>query len=361
MTLRVLVVGARGIPNVEGGAEKNAEKIFPLIVRKGAEVAVLCLSGTTELDEFAGVKLPRMPNFRVLGTDKLAYYAYAPWYALRHRPNVVHFQGLGSAILLWLYHFAGVRTVVRYGSADYLVGKWGLLGRTGFLWAEWQLRLADRVIAVTPALQRRLAERGIRRNVVVIPNAVDPAEPPADTSNLDRFDLHGRPFALAVGRVTTQKNFALLIKAFHRARAQGAGLERLVIVGGLDDRPYVEALRLLLDTDVILTGRLPRGSFQDLITHCTVFVNSSIHEGHSNAVMEAISYNRPVILSDIPENRDLPLGESHFFRSGDEADLAQKLIEAGRDPAPFATDRSIFPTWPEIAEATYALYGAEFA
>jgi glycosyltransferase involved in cell wall biosynthesis len=361
MTLRVLVVGARGIPNVEGGAEKNAEKIFPLIAGKGAEVAVLCLSGATELDEFAGVKLPRMPRVKLLGTDKLAYYAYAPWYALRHRPHVVHFQGLGSAILLWLYRLAGVRTVVRYGSADYLVGKWGLIGRTGFLWAEWQLRLADRVIAVTPALQQRLAERGIKSNVVVIPNGVDPVEPPADTSNLDRFDLHGRSFALAVGRVTSQKNFALLIEAFHLARRRGARLDRLVIVGGLDDRHYVEALKPLIDADVILTGRLPRGSFQDLITNCTVFVNSSLHEGHSNAVMEAISYERPVIISDIPENRDLPLDQRHFFRSGDAEHLAIKLIEAGEDASAFATDRSIFPTWPEIADATYALYDAEYA
>ncbi|HVW94180.1 MAG TPA: glycosyltransferase family 4 protein, partial [Devosia sp.] len=98
-------------------------------------------------------------------------------------------------------------------------------------------------------------------------------------------------------------------------------------------------------------------SFQDLITNCTVFVNSSLHEGHSNAVMEAISYNRPLVLSDIPENRDLPLASHHFFRSGDEADLAARLVEAAADPAAFATDCSIFMTWPEIAEATFALYG----
>src|SRR5262245_49889154 len=138
--MRILVVGARGIPNVEGGAEKNAEKIFPLMVEKrGAEVDVLCLEGVTSAEEFRGVKLPRVPNVKMLGTDKLAYALYAPWCALRRRPDVVHFQRLGSAIFLWLYRLSGVRTVVRYVSADYLVGKWGLLGKLGFLWAEWQL------------------------------------------------------------------------------------------------------------------------------------------------------------------------------------------------------------------------------
>ncbi len=354
--MRVLVVGARGIPNVEGGAEKNAEKIFPRMVAMGAEVDLLCLTGATDRDEYRGVKLPRVPNIKLLGTDKLAYYFYAPFYALKFRPDVVHFQGLGSAIFLWLYRLSGVTTVVRYGSADYMLEKWGFLGRLGFRWAEWQLRLAHRVVAVTPALKERLADKGIERNVVVIPNALDDAERPADTANLDRLDLHGKKFVLSVGRVTAQKNFILLVEAFKLAKSQGAVLDKLVIVGGLDETAYVDALKPHLTGDVILTGRLPRNSFLDLLTHCTVFVNSSVHEGHSNAVMEAISYELPLIVSDIPENRDLPLEPAQFFRSGDTADLAQRLGMAAADPNSLKSHRSAFLDWDQVATQTYRLY-----
>lgn len=354
--MRVLVVGARGIPNVEGGAEKNAEMIFPLMVDRGAEVDLLCLNGTSSGDEFRGVKLRRAPSLKLLGTDKLAAYVFAPFYALKRRPQVVHFQGLGSAIFLLLYRMAGVRTVVRYGSADYLVGKWGWIGRAGFLWAEWQLRFAHRVVAVTPALADRLRDRGIVDNVVVIPNAVDEAVPPRDTANLDRFELHGKRFALAVGRVTAQKNFPLLIDAFHKAKAQGARLDKLVIVGGLDEEAYVETLHSHLSEDVILTGRLPRNSFLDLFASCAVFVNSSIHEGHSNAIMEAISYQRPLIVSDIPENLDLPLSDDHYFRSGDVESLTQKLCEFDVSPEHFATERDRFLDWNQVAAQTFALY-----
>lgn len=354
--MRVLVVGARGIPNVEGGAEKNAEKIFPRMVSMGATVDLLCLAGATDQDEYRGVKLPRVPNIKVLGTDKLAYYLYAPFYALKFRPHVVHFQGLGSAIFLWLYKLSGVRTVVRYGSADYMLEKWGFLGRLGFRWAEWQLRLADHVVAVTPALKERLATKGIESNVVVIPNALDDAESPADTANLDRHDLHGKAFVLSVGRVTAQKNFILLVEAFKKAKAGGARLDKLVIVGGLDETAYVETLKRYLTDDVVLAGRLPRGSFLDLLTHCKVFVNSSVHEGHSNAVMEAISYERPLIVSDIPENRDLPLESTQFFRSGDVDHLAERLGVAAADPDALKTHRSAFLDWDQVATQTYRLY-----
>lgn len=354
--MRVLVVGARGIPNVEGGAEKNAEMIFPLIVEKGADVHLLCHEPGTEAGEYRKVRLVKAPKIVMLGTDKLAAYTYGLFYALRFRPDVVHFQGLGSAIVLWIYKLLGVRTIVRYGSADYLVGKWGVLGRLGFRWSEWQLRLADKVIAVTPALANRLRDKGIEGNVVVIGNALDEVQSDVAMTNIDRLGLADKKFVLSVGRVTAQKDFLLLVKAFNLARERGTNLDKLIIVGNTDDKRYLDVLKPHLNDNVILTGRLPRGSFSDLLSQCTVYVNSSMHEGHSNAVMEAISYERPLIVSDIPENRDLPLKEQQFFRSGNIDDLADRLDAVANRPTQFIADRRSFHGWPDVAAATYKLY-----
>jgi glycosyltransferase involved in cell wall biosynthesis len=357
LNVKVLVVGARGIPGFEGGAEKNAEMIFPEIAAREAEVHLFCLNqGPMTRSSYRGVKLVPAPKLRLLRTDKLAYYLYAPFYALWFRPDIVHFQGLGSAILLWLYKLGRIKTVVRYGSADYLVDKWGLLGQLGFLWSEWQLRLADHVIAVTPALAERLRRKGISRNVTVIGNAPDEPAQITAMPNVTSLGLSGLKFALSVGRVTPQKNFGLLIKAFNRARANGAGPDKLVIVGGVDDEDYYNSLKPDLNENVIMTGRLTRGSFVDLLASCSVFVNSSLHEGHSNAVLEAISYDRPLLVGDIPENRDLPLGEHQYFSVTDPEDLSQKLVAVGDKPGDYVVDRSTFSTWEQIAEATFALY-----
>lgn len=350
-------MGARGIPGFEGGAEKNAEMIFPRIAAKGAEVHLFCLNdGLTPRSEYQGVKLIRAPHVRLLRTDKLAYYLYAPFYALRFRPDVVHFQGLGSAIMLWVYKLGRCKTVVRYGSADYIVNKWGFLGQLGFRWAEWQLRLADHVISVTPALAERLRSKGIERNVSVIGNAPDEPAVVTATPNLEKLGLAGRRFALSVGRVTQQKNFGLLIKAFNLAKKKGAGLDKLVIVGGVDDPSYFKSLEPDLNDDVIMTGRLPRGSFVDLLANCSVFVNSSMHEGHSNAVLEAISYDRPLLVGDIPENRDLPLGNHQFFNIVDPEELSGKLGLVASAPQDYVVDQRNFLTWTQVADATYALY-----
>lgn len=345
----VFVVGARGVPNVEGGAEKNAEMIFPLIAASGYRVILAGLTQNLTSDNFRGVELRGAPSSRILKTDKLLYYVWAIFQAMRIRPAIVHLQGLGSALFLWAYKFLGCTTVVRYGSADYLVGKWGLLGRLGFLASEYQLRFADGVIAVTPALAQRLSERGITRNVHVVSNALDEALPPEQVTARQKE-------VLTVGRVTSQKNIANLIVGFRRFNEGKTQPWRLSIVGGLDDVEYVRSLDGLTDDSISFTGRLPRSDIGARYWQAGIFVNASLHEGHSNAILEAISHDCPIIVSDIPENRDLPLKPAQFFDPAEVSSIAEALERAAESPGDYKADKSAFQTWPIIAQATLAIY-----
>jgi len=349
----IFVVGARGIPDVEGGAEKNAEKLFPLMVAGGHRVALVALADTVRADTFQGVELIRAPRSRLLKTDKLLYYVTAIFMARKVRPDVVHFQGLGSALFLLVYKAMGYRTVVRYGSADYLVGKWGFLGRLGFLLAEFQLRFADAVISVTPALAKRLDDRGIRDNVHVIANAIDDRVDPVAGSEITPIDT---PYVLSVGRVTAQKNIDNLLRGFSEYARTGNPAVGLVVAGGLDEVDYVESLKPLLTDRTRLLGRLARSAMGPLYARSAVYVNSSIHEGSSNAVLEAISWQAPILLADIPENRDFGIGDQHYFDPTSPTAIAQALDRAISNPDAFRVDKSQFLTWAEVAAKTQSIY-----
>jgi glycosyltransferase involved in cell wall biosynthesis len=248
----------------------------------------------------------------------------------------------------------GMKTVVRYGSADYLVGKWGLLGKLGFLASEFQLRFADAVIAVTPALAERLARRGISANVHVIANAVDiePAASPAGSATVP-----SGAYVLAVGRVTAQKNVDNLIRGFSRFTVDDSDGHRLMIVGGLDDEAYVDQLRPLLSERIVLAGRMARSALPPLYANCRAYVNASVHEGSSNAVLEAISAGCPILLSDIPENRDFQLPDHCYFDPLDSASIAAALKRALARPSAYVVDLRKFLTWRDVAERTLAIYG----
>lgn len=346
----IFVVGARGVPDVEGGAEKNAEKLFPLIAASGYRVVLMGLADHIKSDEFRGVQLLKAPHFRVLKTDKLLYYVAAIFKAARLSPRIVHFQGLGSALFLWAYKLMGTKTVVRYGSADYLVAKWGLLGKLGFLLSEFQLRFADAVIAVTPALAQRLKRRGISRNVHVIANAVDvgcaPSEPAAASGD----------YILSVGRVTAQKNVANLIRGYETFARAVQGAPRLVVAGGLDETAYVDSLRPLLTERVSLAGRIARSTMEPLYRGARLYINASVHEGSSNAVLEAISAGCPILLSDIPENRDFGLPDHCYFSPESPDSIAAALERALQNPEAYVVSPQQFLTWDTVAERTLHIY-----
>lgn len=358
--VRVLVVGARGIPGAEGGAEKNAEALFPRMAAAGYDVTLVGLSSHIHGDQYRGVKLRKAPSVRVVKTDKLAYYLYAVWIAFRTRPEVVHLQGLGSALFLVFYRMAGARTIVRYGSADYEVGKWGVIGRTGFRLAEYQLRFASAVVSVAPALSERLKRKRIGTPIFLIPNAVDDevdvSASTTEAASLDGLDVpFGRPFLLAVCRVTAQKNLEAVIDAY-RNFANSRPEYQLVIAGGLDELAYVDSLRSRAGPGVTFLGRVPRDAIPLLLKRCAIYVNLSHHEGSSNATLEAISQGCPIVLSDIAENRNMSLADHFYVDRSDVAAISERFEDAAREPERFVAPAEQFMTWEEVAGKTMAVY-----
>jgi glycosyltransferase involved in cell wall biosynthesis len=261
-------------------------------------------------------------------------------------------QGLGAAIMLWAYKLAGARTVVRYGSADYLLPKWGLIGKCGFLAAEFQLRFADAVIAVTPALASRLASRGISGNVHIIPNAIDA---PEDFDAGADVRVPSQPYMLAVGRMTAQKNVDRLVQGFNLFAKDHPNF-LLVIAGGADDPAYLAGLTPHLNDRIMLLGRLPRSTLGALYRGATAYVNASIHEGSSNAVLEAMSWHTPILISDIPENRDFGIGDHHYFDPLQPSALAAALAQLVAQRDDFIVDPARFLRWEAVADRTSAIY-----
>jgi glycosyltransferase involved in cell wall biosynthesis len=327
--------------------------LFPRVVSAGYRVTLVGLDENIKAAEFKGIQLLKAPRSRVLKTDKLLYYITAVFMGARRRPNIVHFQGLGSALFLWAYKLTGAKTVVRYGSADYLVGKWGVLGKLGFLISEFQLRFADAVIAVTPALAERLKRRGISKNVHVIANATD-ALPVSDAPPAHLPEN----YILTVGRVTAQKNVANLMRGYEMFAADRNAAPNLVVAGGLDEKDYVAELQPLVTERTLLAGRQVRSAMAPIYRSARLYINASLHEGSSNAVLEAISAGCPILLSNIPENLDFGLASKHYFDPSDPASIAQALSRALEDPQAYVVDAKRFMTWDKVAERTIQIYRA---
>ena len=177
------------------------------------------------------------------------------------------------------------------------------------------LPLADGCVFQTEGARAWFPEK-LQRKSAVIMNQVDEAffDRPACSEPHD---------IVAVGRLTAQKNHALLIRA---CAALGPVDDRLVIFGEGEKRAELEALVRELG----LEGRVPRD-----IGDKKLFVLSSDYEGMPNALLEAMALGLPCISSDCPCGGPAELIEDGnnglLFPVGDERALTAALREVISD------------------------------
>ena len=204
---------------------------------------------------------------------------------------------------------------------------------------------ADLVVAVAPNIQRHLAKRGIRS--VLIRNGLSFTSVPRPISERERQHV------IAVGRVTPQKNYGLLVKAGQLLRDRGVSVS-VSIIGGADLSDESARLRALMAEigvdNVDFAGVMDRDHVLKRLSTASLFVNCSIHEGMSNSVLEAVQQGTPVLLSDIEANRDLELPEACYFDPLSPMDLSTRIEAALEAPSNFLVDRKHFEDWNEVIE-----------
>ena len=186
----------------------------------------------------------------------------------------------------------------------------------------------DHVIAVSQELGGDLVG-GIglsAERVTVIPNGIDTREYKIEDDASSRS-----PTVIGVGRLSRQKDFATLIRAF--ARLPRALDARLVILGRGSDvakaRLEKLAARLGAAERVELAGHVD--DVPARIADADLFVSSSRWEGSSNAVLEALATGTQVVATLAPTGiAEIlgPLGEDHLVPVGDDMALAAAMERA---------------------------------
>lgn len=157
--------------------------------------------------------------------------------------------------------------------------------------------LLDSVVVLTQETKFWVKENTKARQVIVIPNPVLfplPLQSPI-VSPKDYFG-EGK-VVLAVGRLTHQKGFDLLIEAFSLLADKHSDWNLLVIGEGFL-RDYLEQQIRALDLSerIFLVGRV--GNIGEFYTQANLYVMTSRFEGFPNSLVEALAHGLPAVSFD---------------------------------------------------------------
>jgi glycosyltransferase involved in cell wall biosynthesis len=363
--LNVMLLGLRGFPNVQGGVEKHAEHLFPILSNLGCKVNVLARSPYQPSNignEWKGIQFRWLWAPKTKGLEAIVHSFIGVIYAAIKRPDILHIHAVGPGLVTPLARLLGLKVVMTHHGPDYERQKWGALAKFVLRVGEYfSMRLANERIVVSQGI-RSLVFRQYGRDSIFIPNGTDLPDIPQTDAALQRFGLISRQYILLVSRLVPEKRHFDLIEAFRRTDLPNW---KLVFVGD-SDHPDAYS-RQLLDAgnqvpNVVFTGFQSGISLTELYAHAGLFVLPSSHEGLPIALLEALSYGLPAVVSDIEANLEIGLSGEHYFPLGNVSLLAERIRDfACRiDSSEIREMRRSWVkeryNWDHIASRTFAVY-----
>jgi glycosyltransferase involved in cell wall biosynthesis len=312
--------------------------------------------------EWKGVRLLRLWTVRNAYLETLLHSLICALVAGIRRPKVVHIHGIGPALVVPLLRMLGLRVIVTHHGEDYNREKWGWAARTLLRLGEaLGMRFAHQRIAISRTIEKLIASK-YGKSCEIIPNGVVFADPPIENDKVAGLGLEPGRYVLTVGRLVPEKRQLDLLRAFNRA---GLGGWKLAIVGRIDHKnKYADLLasEAGLAEDVVMAGFQTGDSLRQLYAHAGLFVLPSSHEGLPIALLEALSYGSPVLVSDIPSNLEVVGDADRVFRMGNIAELSAKIRALSNFNLSMSVREAVRLdcarryNWTEIAQKTSAAY-----
>ena len=320
--MKVAMIGSRGIGSNYGGIERVIDELCPRLVALGHEVDVFS-SLREPLPLPAGLRSIFVPALGGKHFENLSRSALSTLMAMG-KYDVLHFHATGPGLLSALTKVVRQKSIVTIHALDQNREKWNGPAKAALQLAERSvMTFADEVTVVSEGLRRYLRER-YDRLALHIPNGLPAKEKVSPGELLARHNLEPGKYFLFASRLTPEKGCHDLIDAFNRVDTD----VKLAIAGGVGPSDYLSQLKEKADKKrIVFLGHLEGKELGEAFSNARTFILPSYIEGMSMALLEAIAYRLPVLVSDIDENIDVVGSHGRRFRKGDVADLANHLSE----------------------------------
>jgi len=322
-----------------GGAERVMVNIAKGLINHGIMVDIV-------LAKAEGPYLSEVPNkARVFNLNVSRVLYSLPRlinYLREERPNaLLSTLHHANIIAVWAKLLSGVPVKVLLREATVILKRYQETRNIKIRIMPWFISYfynqADAVIAVSKEVAGGLKRLGVDEQKIKI--IYNPTVTPEIFSKSNEPLMHPwfssgePPVILGVGRLTKEKDFATLIRAF--ALVQKSIPCRLLILGEGEERPYLEALaRQLKVSDKIQLPGFMKNPFK-YMKNAAVFVLSSKWEGLPNVLIEAIALGVPVVATNSSSGVVEILENGKWGKLvpvGDEKALAQAILEILNEP-----------------------------
>jgi glycosyltransferase involved in cell wall biosynthesis len=333
-TVKIGILGTRGIPANYGGFETFAEECGAGLAARGHCVTVYGRSHHVPrgLRRHRQVNIITLPTLRGKYTDTVVHTLLSVVDALFRRFDVILICNAANSVYAALPRLFGTPVVVNVDGIERLRLKWNWLGRSYYRLSEYfSVWFPSAIVTDARVIEQYYRERYGARSIFIPYGAV--IDPPQGRSTLDALGLDRRNYFLYVSRLEPENNAHLVVRAFEKLRTS----KRLVVVG---DAPYaadyIASLRRTSDRRILFPGAIYGDGYRELMGNACCYVHATEVGGTHPALIEAMGQGNVIVANDTPENAEALAGTGILYRKNDVEDLVRRLQEVADDPGRFA-------------------------
>lgn len=367
--MKIAMIGHKRIPSREGGVEIVVEELSTRLAQKGHTVDVYNRKGNNVLDkkiktkkikEYKGVNIKTIFTINKKGIDALIYSFCATIISLLKKYDCVHYHAEGSCVMLPIQKLFRRRTVVTIHGLDWQRSKWGGFATKYIKFGEkMAAKYADEIIVLSEGVKKYFKET-YNRDTVFIPNGVNKPEIKEANVIKEKWNLEKDSYILFLARIVHEKGLHYLIDAYKEIETD----KKLVIAGGASHtNDYLEEIKRKASEDdrIIMTGFVQGQELEELFSNCYLYCLPSDIEGMPISLLEAMSYGKNCLVSNIEENVQVCEKYATAFEKSNVEDLKEKLKiclndEEKKDREEISTFILNKYNWEQVVENTEKLY-----
>jgi glycosyltransferase involved in cell wall biosynthesis len=327
-TLRIALLGTRGVPARYGGFETAVEEIGAGLVERGHEVVVYCREAYDGGETYRGMRRVVLPALRRKALETLTHTGLSSLHCLRHRPDAALVFNAANAPYIAVLRAARIPTALHIDGHDARRAKWRGIGAWYYRAAtRWGSAVANEVVVDSRAIQAELHDEGGIDARFIAYGAPDPAVGDRQAAALMApLGLEPGGYHLVVARFEPENQLLEIVEGY----AVTASEQPLVVVGfagypGDYARAITEAAAR--DPRVRLLGAVWDQDLLDaLYAGAATYIHGHSVGGTNPSLLRAMAQCTPVIAYDCPYNRETTGGAALFFSGAQ--DVADQLKTA---------------------------------
>lgn len=325
--MKIVFISSRALENI-GGIENYMKNLCPRLASMGHEIILY-----TEGDKYSkkvhnGVTIITSASIKSKFFNKILISMLATFHSLlfNRKVDVYHYNAVAAAIFSIFPLILGETVVYQGHGFEWKRAKWSKLIRTFIRLLERFVILINKNFTMVSEEQSEYI-RSFGKKCTTITPGIDITNVQFDSDLFNRYHIKKNEYILFLGRLVPEKKCDILIEAFNKLENEN---EQLVIAGDdPNEKNYIALLKNLAkdNKNIIFTGAVYNEDKEAFLQHCKIFCIPSELEGLPITLLEAMSYKKICVASDIKSNIEALGDTGVYFELNNVEDLAKKMSE----------------------------------